>query len=161
MQRASAVAGARGRNVREAGLFTLVRDCMPTAWSNLRMRKNLLIATLLALPAPAHGKQTTFNVLLAGGSEANVIHIGLTPDGHSYVINSIVTLEVGGIVCANPEGDPYKLLGRGGSDCLFGGPGDDRLIGGRGRDVCSGGIGGDLDSCERARFAGTRGCRPD
>ena len=71
------------------------------------MKKTLLIALaiLLALPALGYGKQTTYNVLLAGGSEANMIHIWLTPDGRSYVIDSVVALEVGGTV-ANPEGEP-------------------------------------------------------
>jgi Ca2+-binding RTX toxin-like protein len=133
------------------------------------MKKPLLIALALRLAAPAlgHGKQTTYNVLLAGGSEANVIHIWLTPDGRSYVIDSIVTLEVGGTVCANPEGDPYELVCQAplvssfevnageGDDrvsiakeisvpvTMRGGHGDDVLIGGGDRDRLVGGTGED------------------
>lgn len=133
------------------------------------MKKTLLIALaiLLALPALGYGKQTTYNVLLAGGSEANMIHIWLTPDGRSYVIDSVVALEVGGTVCANPEGDPYELICQAplvssfevnageGDDrvsiakevsiptTMRGGSGDDVLIGGGGSDRLVGGVGED------------------
>lgn len=77
------------------------------------MKKAVLISIsiLLALaPALAHGGEKSFNVLLAGGAEANMISIRLSPDGQSYVIDSIVQLEVGGDVCQNPPGNPYQLV---------------------------------------------------
>jgi Ca2+-binding RTX toxin-like protein len=109
----------------------------------------------------------TYNVLLAGGTEANMIHIWLTSDGRSYVIDSIVELEVGGTVCANPEGDPYELVCQAplvssfevnageGDDrvsiakevsiptTMRGGSGDDVLIEGGGNDRLVGGVGED------------------
>ena len=43
-----------------------------------------------------------------GGRTQNTISIWLTPDGTSYVIDSVVPLEVGGTVCTNPEGKPQR-----------------------------------------------------
>jgi Ca2+-binding RTX toxin-like protein len=79
------------------------------------MKKAILIL-LMVLAAPGwaasagHGEELTYNVLLAGGAESNDIHIWLTPDGRSYVIDSIVPLEVGGTVCQNPPGNPNELI---------------------------------------------------
>lgn len=133
------------------------------------MKRSILIAfaILVALSASAKAKPQTFNVLLAGGSEENTIRIWLMPDGSQYAIASIVPLEVGGSVCANPEGAPNELLCRApsvgsfevnagdGNDyvavarnvpvpvTLRGGVGDDRLIGGSGDDKLIGGPGED------------------
>jgi RTX calcium-binding nonapeptide repeat (4 copies) len=109
----------------------------------------------------------TFTVLLAGGSASNGIHVWLTPDGHSYVIDSVVPLEVGGEVCTNPEGIPNQLVcaappiagfevnADGGDDkvtvsrgvmipvTVRGGPGRDTLVGGSGDDKLIGGPGAD------------------
>jgi Ca2+-binding RTX toxin-like protein len=128
-----------------------------------------LLAALAAL-APAHSLAAgppTYNVVLAGGEEANVIHIWLTPDGRQYVIDSVVPLEVGGTVCANPEGRTNELVcdapsiagfevnAGGGEDevsvakqvsipvTMRGGPGNDTLIGGSGPDKLVGGSGDD------------------
>lgn len=77
------------------------------------MKKAVLISISILLahaPALAHGKEAGFNVLLAGGAEENMISIWLTPDGQSYVIDSIAQLEVGGDVCQNPPGNPNELV---------------------------------------------------
>jgi hypothetical protein len=70
----------------------------------------LVLAFLVALPAFGQARPQTYNVLIAGGSEQHMIHIWRTPDGRSYVIDSLVPLEVGGTVCANPEGTPNELV---------------------------------------------------
>jgi Ca2+-binding RTX toxin-like protein len=140
-----------------------------------------LISTVLAVLAaqalaPALGSATppTYTVLLAGGDEANMIRIWLTPDGHSYVIDSAVPLEVGGEVCANAPGNPNELVcaapsiagfevNAGAGDdsvtvaraisipvTMRGGAGDDTLLGGSGPDKLLGGEGSD-------RLVGGRG----
>lgn len=153
------------------------------------MKKPILICALAILAVQAPGAPgsaeeadgsvrprmpTTYNVLLAGGPEPNRIHVWLSGDGRSYVIDSVVPLEVGGNVCANPEGNPNELLCRarivagfevnadGGDDVvvvakdvsipvtLRGGAGDDFLRGGGGNDKLIGGSGDD-------RLAGLRG----
>lgn len=143
------------------------------------MKKPILITlAILAAQAPAPALGTTqaptFTVLLAGGDEANTIHVWLTADGRDYVIDSAVPLEVGGEVCANPPGNPNELVcdapsiagfevnGGAGSDSVTvaraikipvtmrGGAGDDTLIGGSGPDMLLGGDGDD-------RLAGGRG----
>jgi Ca2+-binding RTX toxin-like protein len=125
------------------------------------MKKAVLIAlAILATQAPALGQAApkTYNVLLAGGSEANSIRIWLTPDGRNYVIDSLVALEVGGSVCHNPEGTPNQLLCEAplvGSFEVNAGAGDDRVVvarnvsipvtlrGGAGDDLLVGGTGDD------------------
>jgi Ca2+-binding RTX toxin-like protein len=133
------------------------------------MKKTTLIslAILAVLPALGQGKAQTYNVLLAGGSEENMIRIWLTPDGRDYVIDSVIPLEVGGTVCANPEGLSNQLVCKarliasfevnsgGGNDVvsvarnvsipatLRGGAGEDLLIGGGGDDKLIGGPGDD------------------
>jgi hypothetical protein len=141
------------------------------------MKRLLLISfALLALLAPgmAHAETKTYTVLLAGGSEANMIRIWLTPDGRQYVIDSIVPLEVGGEICAHPEDNPYELVcdapsiagfevNSGGGDdhvhvagsvavpvTMRGGSGSDVLFGGTGADKLVGGAGND-------RLVGWRG----
>jgi Ca2+-binding RTX toxin-like protein len=137
----------------------------------------IMFAIMAALaPAPVLGAASppTFNVLLAGGDEANMIRIWLTPDGRQYVIDSAVPLEVGGTVCSNPEGNSNELVcdapsisgfevNAGGGDdsvavakgisipvTMRGGAGDDYLLGGAGPDKLLGGDGDD-------RLVGWRG----
>jgi Ca2+-binding RTX toxin-like protein len=134
------------------------------------MKKLLLISfALLALltPSAALATEKTYTVLLAGGDEANSIKIWLSPDGREYVIDSLVPLEVGGSVCAHPEGDPNELVcaapsiggfevnSGAGEDhvsvakditvpvTMRGGAGDDVLVGGAGPDKLIGGQGND------------------
>jgi hypothetical protein len=134
------------------------------------MKKLLLISfALLALLAPgtALAETKTYTVLLAGGEEANMIKVWLSPDGSQYVIDSVVQLEVGGTVCSHPEENPNELLcdapsiagfefNAGGGDdeigvakdvlapvTMRGGAGDDLLIGGGGPDKLIGGNGND------------------
>jgi hypothetical protein len=134
------------------------------------MKKATLIAmTVLAVmtvPNVAAAKPQ-LTVLLAGGAEESQISIALSPDGRSYVISSIVPLEVGGDLCWHPEGQPNELfcsaaliggfeVNAGAGDdsitvvrevaipvTLRGGPGEDRLIGGGGHDKLVGAAGND------------------
>lgn len=135
------------------------------------MKRAFLILTLVLVAFNAAGAKAgerSLTVLLAGGNEADVIRIGLTPDGRSYTIESDAPLEVGGTVCTHPEADPNALLceataiagfevhANGGDDTvavghevgapvtLRGGPGNDKLIGGGGNDKLIGGIGDDV-----------------
>jgi Ca2+-binding RTX toxin-like protein len=134
------------------------------------MKKMILIAVaVIAAQAamPALAAERSLNVLLAGGSEDNAIEIKLSPDGRSYVIDSVVPLEVGGDICVNPPGMPTELVCQataiggfevnagGGNDkvtvarevpisvSLRGGSGSDELIGGAGADALLGGPGDD------------------
>ena len=136
------------------------------------MKKAILVtlavlAALAPLPA-AHGEEPlTYTVLLAGGPESNEIRIWLTPDGRTYVIDSIYQLEVGGDVCEHPAGNTNELVCQapqvaafefnadGGDDVarvtstvhipvsMRGGPGADKLVGGAGPDKLLGGEGPD------------------
>jgi Ca2+-binding RTX toxin-like protein len=135
------------------------------------MKKAILtaICVLAALAAvPAHASEPPLTVLLAGGAEASSISIGLSSDGRTYVIDSLVQLEVGGNVCWHPEGQANELLceaaaiggfevNAGNGDdtvvvsaavpiavTLRGGPGNDRLVGGAGSDKMVGGAGEDV-----------------
>jgi Ca2+-binding RTX toxin-like protein len=134
------------------------------------MKRAILTAiTVLAAWAatPAHAAAPQLTVLLAGGAEENRISITVSPDGRTYVIDSIVPLEVGGEVCWHPEGRETELLceavaiggfevnaGDGNDSVsvspkvlvpatLRGGPGDDNLLGGSGADKLVGGVGDD------------------
>jgi Ca2+-binding RTX toxin-like protein len=137
------------------------------------MKRSILITMALLLSlAPVTavargGGGVTYNVLLAGGEESNVIRISLSSDGRSYVIDSIVPLEVGGTVCENPPDNGSELIcqavhvsafevnAAGGNDfvrvsgkvtvpvTMRGGPGHDVLIGGGGSDKLNGGDGSD------------------
>jgi len=141
------------------------------------MKKAILVtlAILAAqVPLAAHADEPatisdelTYTVLLAGGPESNEIRIWLTPDGRTYVIDSIYPLEVGGTVCEHPPANPNELVchasmvaafefnADGGDDhatvagavripvAMRGGPGRDILVGGSGPDKLSGGNGGD------------------
>lgn len=141
------------------------------------MKKAILILlAILALQAPslAPAQPPSVTVLLAGGSAENVIKIWLTPDGRSYVIDSILPLEVGGDLCGNPADNPNELIcaaptiagfeinADGGDDritvakdisipvTMRGGSGNDVLQGGAGPDKLIGGTGDD-------RLTGWRG----
>jgi Ca2+-binding RTX toxin-like protein len=128
----------------------------------------ILITVLVAyFAAFADAGERSLTVLLTGGNEANSIHIGISPDGRSFVIDSDAALEVGGSLCTHPEGNMSELLceataiagfevnANGGDDrvhvsrvvtlptTLRGGPGDDLLIGGSGADKLIGGVGDD------------------
>ncbi len=134
------------------------------------MKKAILIAvSMLVTQAPllAHAEGSPVNVLLAGGPEANMIGISLSPDGRDYVIDSIAPLEIGSTVCSNPPEKPNELVcqaaaiggfevNAGGGDdsvgvagnvpvpvTMRGGAGADRLIGGGGPDKLLGGPGDD------------------
>ena len=110
---------------------------------------------------------TGYNVLLAGSDASNMIHFWLTPDGRSYVIDSIVPLEVGSTICQHASGNLNELLceapqvasfevnADGGDDqiqvdkgvlvpiTMRGGNGRDALVGGSGPDKLVGGPGND------------------
>jgi hypothetical protein len=134
------------------------------------MKRTILTALLVLgalVAAPAHGADPRLTVLLAGGSEANDISFTISPDGRTYVIGSIVPLEVGGNVCWHPDAKENELLceaaaiggfevNAGDGDdsvsvspnipipvTLRGGPGNDRLLGGGGNDKLVGGVGDD------------------
>lgn len=128
----------------------------------------MVVALLASLATVAHAGERSLTVLLAGGVEANQIEIELSPDGRSYVIDSVVSLEVGGDVCWHPTGVDNELVceaaaiagfevNAGGGDdsvtvaanvpipvTLRGGPGDDKLTGGAAADKLTGGPGADL-----------------
>jgi Ca2+-binding RTX toxin-like protein len=135
------------------------------------MKRAILIAiTALAaqVAAVGHAAAPPLTVLLAGGAEANTIVLTLSADGRSYVIDSVVPLDVGGSVCSHPEGRENELIceaasiggfevNAGAGDdsvtvarevpvpvTLRGGPGQDRLAGGAGGDKLVGGSGDDV-----------------
>jgi hypothetical protein len=134
------------------------------------MKRAILTAmTVLAAwaAAPAHAAEAPLTVLLAGGAEESKISITVSPDGRTYVIDSVAPLEVGGEVCWHPEGKETELFCEAvaiggfevnagdGNDTvsvspkvhvpvtLRGGPGDDTLLGGSGADKLVGGAGND------------------
>lgn len=125
------------------------------------MKKAILITlTILAAmtAAIAHAEQTSYTVVLAGGSTESKIHIWLTPDGTSYVIDSVAPLEVGGTICENAPENPNELLCKAPLVAGFevnAGVGDDKITvssaitvpvtirGGSGHDVLIGGAGAD------------------
>ncbi len=133
------------------------------------MRKAILIlfTVVAALSAPVAHAESSYTVVLAGGSAQNVIHIWLSADGRNYVIDSAVPLEVGGTICENTPGVPTELVCRAplvagfevnggeGDDSVSvaaaielpvtmrGGAGNDTLIGGAGPDKLIGGDGND------------------
>jgi hypothetical protein len=135
------------------------------------MKKTILIAvSAMALCAPLFARAETAPVvvLLAGGSEANMIGISLSSDGRSYLISSVVPLEVGGTVCSHPPETETELVcqaaaisgfevNAGSGDdsvgvagnvpvpvTMRGGAGTDRLTGGGGPDKLIGGPGDDI-----------------
>jgi hypothetical protein len=134
------------------------------------MKRAILIATTLLAAwtaTTAHAAEPKLTVLLAGGMEESAISIALSPDGRSYVIDSLAQLEIGVDVCWHPEGMETELIcaassiggfevNAGGGDdsvivargvpipvTLRGGPGQDRLVGGGADDRLVGGTGDD------------------
>jgi Ca2+-binding RTX toxin-like protein len=127
----------------------------------------ILLAILAAQTVPLAHAETTYTVVLAGGSAQNSIRIWLAPDGRSYVIDSVVPLEVGGAVCEHTPGVETELVCKAplvagfevnageGDDSVSvssaihlpvtmrGGPGNDTLVGGSGSDKLIGGEGND------------------
>jgi Ca2+-binding RTX toxin-like protein len=127
----------------------------------------ITLAMLATLAAGSARAETTYTVVLAGGATQSMIHIWLTQDGRSYVIDSVAPLEVGGEICENPPDNPNELICKAplvagfevnageGSDTVAvgssitvpvtmrGGLGGDRLIGGGGADKLIGGDGRD------------------
>lgn len=138
----------------------------------MKTRIVILLAVLAVGTAPlaranAPEEPMTFTIVLAGGSEQNTMRIWLTPDGYSYVIDSVVPLEAGGTVCQNAPGNPNELICQapmvagfevnagpkndtvavarevGVAVTMRGGAGKDLLIGGSGTDKLVGGAGSD------------------
>lgn len=133
------------------------------------MRKAILILmTVMAAQSAAIARaDSSYTVVLAGGSAQNIIRISISPDSRNYVIDSAVPLEVGGTICENTPGVPTELVckaplvagfevnGGEGDDSVSvaatielpvtmrGGPGNDTLIGGAGPDKLVGGEGND------------------
>jgi hypothetical protein len=71
----------------------------------------IMLAILAAQTATvARAETTSYTVVLAGGAEVSMIHIWLTPDGRSYVIDSAAPLEVGGTICEHSAGNPTELV---------------------------------------------------
>lgn len=117
-----------------------------------------MLTILAAQAAPVAHAETTYTVVLAGGTTESMIHIWLTPDGRSYVIDSVAPLEVGGTICENTPGVPNELVCKAPLVAGFevnAGEGDDAVSvagvvevpvtmrGGSGRDVLIGGAGPD------------------
>jgi Ca2+-binding RTX toxin-like protein len=135
------------------------------------MKRAILIAAMVLVAhsaTVARAAEPPLTLLLAGGSEANTIAIALSPDGRTYAIDSVVTLEVGGDVCWHPDEQQNQLVceaatiggfevNAGAGDdsvtvarevpvpvTLRGGPGADRLTGGAADDKLVGGPGDDV-----------------
>lgn len=132
-------------------------------------RAILIMFVILAAQAAAvaRAETTSYTVVLAGGAELSKIHIWLTPDGRSYVIDSAAPLEVGGTVCEHSIGNAEELVcqaplvagfevnaGSGDDSVVVsnevtipvtmrGGAGGDTLVGGGGPDKLIGGDGND------------------
>jgi Ca2+-binding RTX toxin-like protein len=127
------------------------------------------VSDSLKVTAQASASRATphFKLVLAGSSEPNEIHISLSADGRTYVIESASALEAGSEVCANPPENPDELIcgaavidgfwfnGGAGDDVMIvgrnvpapatlrGGAGNDTLVGGASNDRLSGGPGDD------------------
>ena len=132
-------------------------------------RAILIMCVIFAAQAAtlARAETPSYTVVLAGGAELSTLHIWLTPDGRSYVIDSAAPLEVGGTICEHTAGNPNELIcqaplvagfevNAGASDDLVvvssavtipvtmrGGAGGDTLVGGGGPDKLIGGEGND------------------
>jgi hypothetical protein len=142
------------------------------------MKKAILImlAILAAQSAAVASAEptTSYTVVLAGGTTQSMIKIWLTPDGRSYVIDSLVPLEVGGNVCENAPGNANELICKAPMVAGFevnAGHGDDTIVvagavivpvtmrGGSGRDTLTGGNGADklIGGDGRDRLSGRGG----
>jgi Ca2+-binding RTX toxin-like protein len=134
------------------------------------------LAGLAAQGVTAVGAEdpTGYNVLLAGSDASNIIHFWLTPDGRSYVIDSVVPLEVGSTICQHASGNPNELLceapqiasfevnADGGDDAIRVDKGvlaPITMRGGSGRDILLGGSGSDklLGGPDNDRLVGREG----
>jgi hypothetical protein len=124
-------------------------------------------ASVVTARTSAAATDKGMTLVLAGSAGPNEIHISLSADGRSYLIASSDPLEVGGTICAHPEGNPEELSCETGAISSFqfnggasndvvvigrtvpapatldGGPGNDVLIGGSGNDKLIGGPGND------------------
>ncbi len=134
------------------------------------MKKALLIVLTVLVAnaaAVAHAGERSLTVVFAGAGADDTIAISVSPDGRSYVIDSVAPLEVGGNICVHPEGQTNQLVceaapiagfevnAGAGNDTvtlsrdvpvpatLRGGAGDDRLVGGAVADKLIGGVGND------------------
>ena len=80
----------------------------------LSMKRAILISLAIAGGIRAVGERCRAGIAHGASrrrrSASNTIHVWLTSDGRSYVIDSIVPLEVGGEVCSNPAGNPNELV---------------------------------------------------
>jgi Ca2+-binding RTX toxin-like protein len=134
----------------------------------------LAVGTASLARAEASEEPRTYTVVLAGGSEQNTMHIWLTSDGYSYVIDSVVPLEAGGAVCQNAPENPNQLVCQAPLVAGFvvnGGPVTDAVVvspavevpvtmrGGPGKDVLVGGSGPDklIGGPARDNLAGRAG----
>jgi len=129
-----------------------------------------LAASRFAVSSAAQGSAATdgsLNIVLDGTSGNDRITVALSSDGRFYEIESATPLEVGGNVCAHPEGKSEELLceaapiagfeintGAGNDTVILGktvpvpatirgGEGNDVLVGGAGADKLIGGPGND------------------
>lgn len=133
----------------------------------MKKAMTITLAMLVTLLGASASAETTYTVVLAGGATQSMIHIWLTEDGRSYVIDSIAPLEVGGEVCENPPETQNELICKAplvagfevnageGADTISvgssitvpvtmrGGSGNDTLIGGGGADKLIGSDGRD------------------
>jgi Ca2+-binding RTX toxin-like protein len=135
------------------------------------MKKAILTAIVILAGSPvalAGAAEPSLNVLITGGSEANVLTIKPSQDGLTYLIDSLGPLEAGDGICTHPEATDHELVceaapiagfevNAGGGDdvviispkiavpaTLRGGPGNDRLRAGAGADKLVGGAGKDV-----------------
>jgi Ca2+-binding RTX toxin-like protein len=136
------------------------------------MKKALLIALTVLAAAPCAtaapaAEQPSLNLLLTGGPGQEIIRVGLSVDGTSYVITSPAPLEAPSGVCVKadetgtmltceaPAIASFEVNAGDGHDyvvfspkvpvpvTLRGGPGNDHLYGGAGADKLVGGSEGD------------------
>jgi Ca2+-binding RTX toxin-like protein len=128
-----------------------------------------ILAVALGVAVPAYGAPATGVVLkINGGSEDDVFHVALSPDGRTYEIESNVKLEADGSVCwaSEEEGafelhcrasavSGFEVIAGAGADrvefphvpvsvTIEGGAGADVLEGGSAPDRINGGPGDDL-----------------
>ena len=164
---------AERRNVGKVVLFPVIGRPIAGRGDALPMKRAILILlAILAAQTPpvrrACRRSDLYTVLLAGGPESNKIHIWLTPDGRSYVIDSIVPARSGGDGLRTTRREPERadLPGAAGQRLrsstptaattragwsedvaipvtMRGGAGRDILIGGSGPDKLVGGAGAD------------------